>query len=596
MSNRIVEVLCGFLLVLMFLVSGCGNGTDKSETVGGDSRTDASSIRVALCPKDGGQLKFLHLDSMKVKTSDIVVPLGTNYLGDIPSSPQFAAVTEEVLYLIQEDEEPELKKISIPAVSQNLSILPTHKGVLIMDYETSRLLRIDIRSGVVDFDRTLHMRPEEIYYFPSQARIVVVMQKGATGVISTFASGGVESMTINLETILCSTSAVEDGIVYAVTEGMEGPRMEAFSVTDLSRTQEITLEQEPGSIVRSGADKRLYLYYPNEGVIKAIEGDEGDVIAEIPLKIKGAGKLYSDEAGRYVYLLMEGTGHLVAISTATNKVAGEIESQDGDTRLLTTPNSRFVILQDSNNARVRLYDGDGFQLLRVFMEETPVAITLLKETDGELPAENIQVAKQRSEVAASPPSYESASLQSGDWENPFTLQFFSSDSLESSERIADLLVLAGYPAYIEEAMMVGKGTWYRVKMGEFSNDKDAEVLGEYLKGIMGLDFWVTRVDDPEMLHSAGIDITLAGQDMDADGIPEIAVVSPAGIVHLFSLHGTRFVPRWSYSLPENQALCGIITYGDENGDGLPEALLPLCPLDRPYIVAWTGYDFKGNSG
>ncbi len=596
MPGMITKMSVRFLLLITVIVSGCGNGQDQDGAAKDGLPEDMTILKVALCPKDGGRLKFLHMDSMKVETSDLDAPAGIRCLVGMPSSSRFAAVTEEAIYILREKGKTGIGPIPIPRVSQNLRVLPTRDGVFIMDRNARRLLRVDTVGGTVDFDRTLQMQPEDFYYFPSQSRIVVVMKKGAGGVLSAFATGGVESMSINMESIVCSTGAVEEGMVYVVTESMGGPRLEAYRAIDLSRALEIELEREPGSIIHNGKTGRLYLYYPDEGIVQVVERDGGKVAAEIPLESSGAGDLYSDDSGRYVYLLMRDTGHLVAISTRTNKVAGEIESQDGDTRLITAPDSRFILLQDNKNSRIRLYDGDDFQLLRVFMEEDPVEIALLKEGEAELPAGETQVAGQKRVERSSAPPREASSLESADWEESFTLQLFSSDSPASSERISNLLALGGYPAYVEKAKVEGKGTWYRVKMGEFVSREDAAAVGEHIKRMMGLAFWVTGVEDPRSLRAAGKDVTPAGQDMDADGVPEIAVVDHTGIVRLFSLRGSRFVPRWRHGLPENQTLCGSITYGDENGDGLPEARLPLCPLNRFYVVTWTGTNFTGGSG
>jgi hypothetical protein len=43
-------------------------------------------------------------------------------------------------------------------------------------------------------------------------------------------------------------------------------------------------------------------------------------------------------------------------------------------------------------------------------------------------------------------------------------------------------------------------------------------------------------------------------------------------------------------------LCGVIRYSDENQDGVPEAFLPLCPLDGDYRITWDGVRFRSDSG
>jgi hypothetical protein len=186
--------------------------------------------------------------------------------------------------------------------------------------------------------------------------------------------------------------------------------------------------------------------------------------------------------------------------------------------------------------------------------------------------------------------------EAGEESELFTLQVFSSDELSSSERVYDELLLKGFPASIKEAMVVGKGTWYRVKVGEFTSREDAFAVGEYLTFALGLDYWITALEGEDVIDVMDIDSFLQGQDMDSDGFPEVAIVSSDGTVYLFSLRGGRYIPRWSFVLPEGQVLCGSITYSDGNGDGLPEALIPLCPLDRMYMIAWNGIEFMGDSG
>jgi len=600
MSIGTVKVIRGFLFVL-FLLTGCGNenGVDWGERdgdPGGDGK-EKTDVRVVLCPKIGGKVKFMLLDSLEVIDTDMEIPSEVRYLGNAASSSMLAALGEDKVYLVQVDGGSEKRSVKLPAVSQDIQIVPTSEGMLILDRLAGRLIGVDLREGVINLDRTLAHHPEDVYYFSSEDKIVLVMRKGTRGVVSVFSPGGDESMTINLDTILCSASVAEKGRIYLVTYGAGGARLEAFRIEDLSRVFDIYLEQAPGRVIHTHGSNKLYIYFPQSGLVKTIDLERGDIVSEIPLEEAGEGRFFSDEAGNYVYLLQVETGHLTIVSTVTDLVVGEIENHDGDTRLVTTPDSRLILLQDKGGSRIRLYDGETFQLLRVFMEDTPMTIGLFRESGDELEIEEVLVADSSTDKAVVTRGEEVISVpEVGEESELFTLQVFSSDELSSSERVFDELLLKGFPASIVEAMVAGKGAWYRVRVGEFTSREDALAVGEYLTSALGLDYWITGLEGGDVIDVVDIESYLQGQDMDSDGFPEVAIVSSHGAVHLFSLRGGRYIPRWNLVLPGDQVLCGSITYTDRNGDGLPEALIPLCPLDRMYMIAWNGIEFHGDAG
>ncbi len=591
-----------FLLMALTLLSGCGGGGEgrPGGGVGGrDVSQEVPGARIVFCPKDGGEVKFLGLDSLNLVGSNFNIPDETlGFAGILPDS-RFAALTTTAVYLFPVDQGTEMSSIGLPSLSSDVELITAGEELFLLDRKYRRLIGVDPRKGEVVFDRTFEGTPQEVYYDPGGDRIVLVMKNGNRGALSTLSVGGGESMTINIDAVICSAGA-RGGSIYLATRGAEGSRLEAFRVKDLSRIFQVDLKQEPGSMTYAPGTGKVYLYFSSTGMIRAIRMDGGDMVSEIPLDRKGKGELMSDWVGRHVYLLNEEGGHLTAVSTDKDLIVGEIEGQDADSRLIVTPDSRFILIQDTGGSRVRLYDGSTFQLLRVFMEEAPARIGLLRETKVSRGETNIQVAGGKAPAKVPLQDQEAptaaSTVNAGSEADLFTLQVFSSDSLASSQEVVDELLAAGFPAFVEKALVSGKGTWYRVRVGEFESREDADAVGGYLKGLFGLEYWATPMEDLEKGETEGLDLDLKGQDMDGDGLPEVAIVDAGGVIHLFSLRGSRYVSRWSYPLPADQDLCGTINYVDGNGDGLPEAVLPLCPLDGDYRIAWDGASFSGVSG
>ncbi len=602
MLNKIFEAAgMGVLVLFAVWMSSCGNG-DGGEWAGwgNDSRDNLiedTGGEVVLCPKSGGQVKLLELDSLTVSGSALTVPPATIHLVDTPPPARFAALTDDALHLIPMADMSRLVSFSVPKVSKESSVITRGEEMLILDREARKLVGLDLRSGELNIERTFLQEPEEVYYSPSRGKVILVLKKAGSGVLNVLTRSSGESMAITLDGIVCSVFAEDRGEIYLVTEGPNGSALESFRIDDLSKSLDVKLEESSGSITYAKGCEKLYAYTPSTGIIVALNPEDGGIESEIPLDVRGDGRLFSDDTGQHVYLLVKETGHLSVISTDKDFITGEIEGDGGDTRLMTTPHSRYILLQDKGDSRVRLYDGVSFQLLRVFMEGGPVTLGLLRtstETDGK---EDVLAGNEKPKIHDAEPAGDVVeSSESVARAGLFTLQVFSSDSLRSSEKVADDLMAAGFPSMIEEAVVAGKGTWYRVKVGEFANREDAAAVGSYLSNAYGLDFWPSTVKSDEPDEAAGTDMIVSGYDMDEDGYPELAIVDPSGEVLLFSLHGNRFVKRWSYALPEGQSLCGVINYADRNSDGLPEALLPLCPSESSLSVAWNGDVFAGQSG
>jgi cell division protein FtsN len=51
----------------------------------------------------------------------------------------------------------------------------------------------------------------------------------------------------------------------------------------------------------------------------------------------------------------------------------------------------------------------------------------------------------------------------------------------------------GFDAYVQQADIPSKGgTWYRVRVGRYATQQDAEQLASQLAGLLEAGFWVDR--------------------------------------------------------------------------------------------------------
>lgn len=56
----------------------------------------------------------------------------------------------------------------------------------------------------------------------------------------------------------------------------------------------------------------------------------------------------------------------------------------------------------------------------------------------------------------------------------YTIQLYSNQSRSSAEDFADPFIIKGYNVIINEAVIIGKGTWYRVSIGLFDSVQEAK--------------------------------------------------------------------------------------------------------------------------
>ena len=65
-------------------------------------------------------------------------------------------------------------------------------------------------------------------------------------------------------------------------------------------------------------------------------------------------------------------------------------------------------------------------------------------------------------------------------EKEWTLQVSSHKGQEEAERMAAKLSNKGYAAYVATVELGERGTWHRVRVGQFSSKQEAEVLADTL--------------------------------------------------------------------------------------------------------------------
>ncbi len=111
--------------------------------------------------------------------------------------------------------------------------------------------------------------------------------------------------------------------------------------------------------------------------------------------------------------------------------------------------------------------------------------------ENPIPAEKPQeipepvVTKQPAAVAAPPappkePQYREVR------ENAYWVQVFSSDSVGRAEAIRDELSSEGFPSSVQTKNVDGK-TWYRVRIGAFDGESEAEHYAEKIRKIAGYE-------------------------------------------------------------------------------------------------------------
>ena len=75
----------------------------------------------------------------------------------------------------------------------------------------------------------------------------------------------------------------------------------------------------------------------------------------------------------------------------------------------------------------------------------------------------------------------------------YTVQVSSWQTRRHAEEDAERYTAKGFNAYIQEANIPSKGgMWYRVRVGRYASQQDAEQLAAQLAGLLEAGFWVDR--------------------------------------------------------------------------------------------------------
>ena len=107
----------------------------------------------------------------------------------------------------------------------------------------------------------------------------------------------------------------------------------------------------------------------------------------------------------------------------------------------------------------------------------------IKIERGGMKAPLKKVEEKKSE---SKPLYREARKESKSEKDLFTVQLGSFEKKEHAEELLQKLQKKGYPVFLEKADLGKKGTWYRVKAGEFISKQEAEKLRKRLENEEGL--------------------------------------------------------------------------------------------------------------
>jgi len=95
------------------------------------------------------------------------------------------------------------------------------------------------------------------------------------------------------------------------------------------------------------------------------------------------------------------------------------------------------------------------------------------------------------EVARAEPEPEEAAPERPIEEGPLVIQVFSSADQQQAQRVVDRLRTAGYAALLSP-VEVRDQTMYRVRIGPFGEEREAERVADRVRRDFKLDTWITR--------------------------------------------------------------------------------------------------------
>jgi cell division protein FtsN len=118
---------------------------------------------------------------------------------------------------------------------------------------------------------------------------------------------------------------------------------------------------------------------------------------------------------------------------------------------------------------------------------------LMEESKEKLNTELQQFGGEEKKVEAAVPAKSEATTATNDT-GKYTIQLGSYSTMEEAKQFAEGFTVRGYNPIINEVIIAGKGTWYRVSLGLFANVQEAK---DYVKKeatlFQGQDYVISEI-------------------------------------------------------------------------------------------------------
>ncbi len=163
----------------------------------------------------------------------------------------------------------------------------------------------------------------------------------------------------------------------------------------------------------------------------------------------------------------------------------------------------------------------------------------------------------------------------------YVLQVVSTHSLSRARELKNLLLKAGYPAFISQS----EG-WYRVRIGLFTTKEDAEALCNGVEMLTGERPWVALAEVPRDIVP---DVNTP--DITGDGAPEFCVRANNTEIIIFTIRDKVFVRVHTIKKFEPTYI-GEPTFEDINNDGRYEIVIPMVEEGMYSVIFYREGEFE----
>jgi cell division septation protein DedD len=154
------------------------------------------------------------------------------------------------------------------------------------------------------------------------------------------------------------------------------------------------------------------------------------------------------------------------------------------------------VLVHYNHLKNKLFEEPKKAVVNKRKEPEKEKVVLAKETSGsgskmektdnevindkrEIPTDEILIVETQKKGEST--KTESTVMSSVDSAGRFTVQIGSFPDLVSAQVVEQSLKSKSYPVFIQKAEVPGKGTWYRVRVGQFDTKQEAQQYGDGIK-------------------------------------------------------------------------------------------------------------------